>query len=50
METIIQNDPVLKILCRDAVFNYAQLDHQVSLRIAALKVAFQIYLDKTYKP
>ena len=44
-ETIVQSDPTLKFLIRDAKFDADKLEHQIDIRCAAINIALGKYID-----
>jgi hypothetical protein len=48
LDTIINDDPTLKFLLREARFDIKLLDHQISLCGSAIKIAISKWIDKNY--
>ena len=44
-ECIVQSDPTLKYIMRDAKFDFDLLEHQVGIRCAATKIAINKLID-----
>jgi hypothetical protein len=47
-EDVVQGDPTLKYLMRDAVLDFDNLEHQVNLRANAVLIAINRWLDLKY--
>jgi isochorismate hydrolase len=48
LDSVIDSDPTLRYLIRDAQFDFDLLEHQMSIRCAALKIAIGKWLDINY--
>jgi len=48
-EDVVQADPTLKYLMRDAVLDSDRFEHQIRLRGSAIVIAISRYLDLKYK-
>ncbi len=48
LEFYINSDPTLKLLIRDAKFDYDNLDFQVKLRCSAILIAINRLIDARY--
>jgi len=44
-ENIVQSDPTLKYLMRDATFDFDLLEHQMRVREAAILIAISKWLE-----
>lgn len=47
-EEIVQADPTLKYLLRDAQMSYDLLEHQMNVRGAAIQIAIMKWLNTNY--
>ena len=48
-ESVVQSDPTLKYLIRDAEFDFDLLEHQMNIRGAAIVLAIGKWIDLNYK-
>lgn len=48
-ERIIQSDPTLRFLLREAQIDSKNFDHQVNCKISAAKIALHKYIDRLSK-
>jgi len=47
-ETVVEADPTLKFLIRDAEFDFDHLEHQINVRGAAIVLAIGKWIDINY--
>jgi hypothetical protein len=47
-EDVVQQDPTLKFLIRDAEFDFENLEHQMNIRGAAIVLAISKWLELKY--
>lgn len=47
-ENIVQGDPTLNFLIREAKFDFDNLDHQVNLRCSAILLAIHKWIENKY--
>jgi hypothetical protein len=48
-ESIVEADPTLKLLIRDAQFDFENLEHQMRVRGAAIVIAIGKWIDANYR-
>lgn len=48
-EDVVQRDPTLKYLMRDAVLDFDNLEHQIGLRASAVLIAINRWLELKYR-
>ena len=48
LDNVIDSDPTLRYLIRDAVFDFENLEWQVRLRCAALNIAISKWINLKY--
>ena len=45
-ESIVQNDPTLKMFLRDNKIDGDKMEHQLNIKFAALRIALNNWIDK----
>lgn len=48
LDSVIDSDPTLRYLIKESNFDFNLLEHQMSVRCAALKIAIRKWLDLNY--
>jgi len=48
-DSVVNADPTLKFLIRDAQFDFENLDHQMRVRGAAIVIAINKWINLNYK-
>jgi hypothetical protein len=48
-DTVVEADPTLKYLIRDARFDFDNLEHQMRVRGAAILIAISKWIDINYE-
>lgn len=45
-ESVVQNDPTLKMFLRDSKIDGDKMEHQLDIKFAALRIALNRWIDK----